>query len=489
MVRDMHMFFIVLLTYLTLYYCTVILTDHASDKASAAVRVGAVHAMTALLDTPESHAVLRGLLPQIGNLIHDQAESVRLATVQLLLRVKMIQGIKYFHVVPVDHLLARLAIDGGRNIKSNLCSSLTLLMLNSYVPQGPNVSSGMQIQRTITFIEKDPDAAIVFYSNLSSHLPFDAVVKLTIQLMTCFRTAVESYDIIFNDESDGHRKRGRKSRSSNATQSSENESSSLSPKDVVLLANLAEAVCVLWRSIDTEKQNPLNEDVNQSLLKSLDDMPFTKVLSLFESGMLKADTTESEMTMEQGHCWRGLKALLDLASLLPLEPIKDAEKHVSLSLASFQQSVGGVAVSHLVSAYLSLLCSWGKANDVAHIIVQSINLHVEEEHDLTFGSPESSLSRKRRCRQSKRLSKDQVAGTLSAEDALQSLSIIVAGYDPSSIRTRRLMLDDDEIYNTIVKCLARGMKYVERLLFSNLVSNGCHTTIIIINVPCAHAYV
>jgi hypothetical protein len=65
-----------------------IVAQHASDKSSSAVRAGAVHVISLLLEAEESHAVLRALLPSIGNLINDKVERLRLATVKLLLQVK-----------------------------------------------------------------------------------------------------------------------------------------------------------------------------------------------------------------------------------------------------------------------------------------------------------------------------------------------------------------------------------------------------------------
>lgn len=47
----------------------------------------------------------------MSNLIHDNNKKVRLAFVRLLGLVKGIRAIKYYQVVTVDHLLARLAED------------------------------------------------------------------------------------------------------------------------------------------------------------------------------------------------------------------------------------------------------------------------------------------------------------------------------------------------------------------------------------------
>jgi condensin-2 complex subunit G2 len=103
-----------------------VIAEHASDVSSSAVRVGAVHAVSTILDAEQSHAVLRALLPSLGNLIHDKVERVRLATVRLLAKIKGIPGIKYYHVVPVHHLLARLVKEGrpAENVCNPVASAL-----------------------------------------------------------------------------------------------------------------------------------------------------------------------------------------------------------------------------------------------------------------------------------------------------------------------------------------------------------------------------
>jgi condensin-2 complex subunit G2 len=85
-----------------------IVAKHASDKSSSAVRAGAIHAICLLLEAEESHAALRALLPSIGNLIHDKVERVRLATIKLLLQVKKIRGIQYYHVCEIVTILTLL---------------------------------------------------------------------------------------------------------------------------------------------------------------------------------------------------------------------------------------------------------------------------------------------------------------------------------------------------------------------------------------------
>ena len=43
--------------------------NHANDTSSAAVRAQAINGISLLLDAEQSHAVLRPLLPLLGNLI------------------------------------------------------------------------------------------------------------------------------------------------------------------------------------------------------------------------------------------------------------------------------------------------------------------------------------------------------------------------------------------------------------------------------------
>ena len=157
-----------------------IVSDHASDASSAAVRVGAVEAILRLLEEPQSHAVLRTLLPGIGNLIHDQSESVRLATIELLQEIKELQGFKYYEIVTVDQLTARLAVDGPK-VAYQLCA----LLFNSVVPEG---SEQKQRSRALKFIDRYPEAAIVFFGYMRKFVPDAQVVdRLALLLWEFFQ--------------------------------------------------------------------------------------------------------------------------------------------------------------------------------------------------------------------------------------------------------------------------------------------------------------
>lgn len=181
-----------------------------------------------LVQAEESHGVLRALLPSLGNLIHDRVERVRLAAVRLLLKVKSIKGIKYYHVVPVQHLLARLAEEGRapRNPTNPVASGLTALMMNSYFPQEANGVE--QVKRSLALMSSDPIAATVFYSNLASHLAVNSCAKLVAMMLKCLVAAVD------NDKDHS---------------SSDIEDDPLTPANTGLMATLAESICSLWESV------------------------------------------------------------------------------------------------------------------------------------------------------------------------------------------------------------------------------------------------
>ena len=230
------------------------MAEHASDASSAAVRAAAIHAVTLLLEAPQSHAVLRPLLPSLGNLIHDKVEKVRLAVARLLLRIKKIPGIKYYHIVPVEHLAARLADEGRRNPTSAVASALTLLMVNSYFPS--QATAEVQIQRTLAFLQTEPTAAAVFYANLATHVSVDAVTKLMVMLLKTLSAAVET-----EMTRDVGRKRRRFGRQQGDNDPQE-DPTVLSVSDTAVMARLIETICTLWQSIEGVLEQKGNEDLN-----------------------------------------------------------------------------------------------------------------------------------------------------------------------------------------------------------------------------------
>lgn len=58
-----------------------------------------------ILENRLSHPVLRELLPLLQNHLHDTSEKVRIAFLELLLLVKGMRMVKFWHIAPLEHLL------------------------------------------------------------------------------------------------------------------------------------------------------------------------------------------------------------------------------------------------------------------------------------------------------------------------------------------------------------------------------------------------
>lgn len=81
----------------------------------------------------------------------------------------------YYEIVPVDHLLERLAQD--RHCPT-VCRALTELLLNSFYPQGDGNMDMQQVDRCRQFLERHPAAAEAFYAHLHECLAIGHVARL-----------------------------------------------------------------------------------------------------------------------------------------------------------------------------------------------------------------------------------------------------------------------------------------------------------------------
>jgi condensin-2 complex subunit G2 len=108
-------------------------------------------------------------LPGLGPLLHDNAEKVRTTFVELLESVKAVKSIRFYDIVPIEHLLTRLAID------KMLGKRITSLLLNSYFPY--NKESSEQMKRCLVLLQANTAAAINFYSYVPALAPIGNVAK------------------------------------------------------------------------------------------------------------------------------------------------------------------------------------------------------------------------------------------------------------------------------------------------------------------------
>lgn len=167
------------------------LVDTLSVDASCAnVRHAVFVGLGELFQQPLTHSLLKQLLPLLRNSIHDKSEKVRVAFMKILCQVKGIRGMHFYDIVPVDHLLARMAVDRGC---PTVCLVMTELMLNSFYPQVESGNGGApeteQLNRCLQFLNKEPVAAEVFYSHLHKFISIGQAAKLITVMFTFLLTA------------------------------------------------------------------------------------------------------------------------------------------------------------------------------------------------------------------------------------------------------------------------------------------------------------
>lgn len=447
--------------------------------ASSGVRVAAVNAIALILQAPQSHAVLRPLLPFIGNLIHDKVEKVRLAVTNMLQRIKNLKGIKYHHVVPVDHLTSRMALEGQGSLNGQMASALTGLMANAYFPQGDSVSGVVQIQRTLTFLAKDPMAATVFYSNISKHISVNAVVKLIAMLLGCLNSAIRTDQKADSDETQGNKRRRQAGSDADSSDDEEEQADQtlLSASNTALMASIAETINVLWQSIDTELELKEHDQRQQILIEKFSGETIMTILTHFEGKAQHAVAQGNEKVTIQEDCHRVYSAILRCAGRLPLKAVEGLLPHVSAALAKFSDGTEGSNLStKQATAFIALLCLWGMTDEVGTSLAASIESTFERDHALNYEQPSSKQgSRKRRAGGRSSSNKDEtvVVPDLPPIVALQVLGDILSGADPSSLAARQSLINSDMASKAIEKALQRGTKYAERVLTGTTVSGLC----------------
>jgi condensin-2 complex subunit G2 len=458
-----------------------IVSEHASDVTSSVVRVGAVNAITHLLDAPQSHAVLREVLPSMGNLIHDKVEKVRLAVVRMLLRIKTVPNIKYYHIVPLEHLTARFAAEAKHHSPTNAVSvALTSLMVNSYFPEGSNTdveSSKEPIRRALQFCTDEPEAAIVFYTNVAKFRSFHSIAQLTIHLLRCLHTSVqEQMKQSSNKVSAAASKRRRRFGTVVEDRIDDGEGEMTPPLEV--MATIAEIICILWQSIESQLQD--YEDWNQFLLDEFSGPKLSTILTFYESKSRNISTLEGidddEMELMQDDCHRICSSMLQCAARLPSKSVDGLVTYMVSSLTNMAASQGqGGMDNNIVTSYIALFCMWGLTDAVVLSFMESIR-------DALGDSPEGSIigspvpvaldSKKRRSSgrnstmKTNQADEDKLATIpqLPVEIVLSVLDHILIGSDASSIAARKAILASKRSCENLIDALQNGMKCMERIL-------------------------
>jgi condensin-2 complex subunit G2 len=443
-----------------------IVLEHASDASSSAVRAAALDATTTLLEIPQSHAVLRALLPSLGNLIHDKVEKVRVSCVRMLQKIKAVPGIRFYHVVPVDHLTARLSeeVRIHSSPRNAVAKEISALMLNSYFPQGPNVSGADQLKRTLTFLMTEPAAAAVFYANLADFLEVDSVTKFITILLMCLRSAVQTDQAKqVRKSAPGKKRRRRGGAEEEEDQAPESQEQKMSAANTPLMASLVETISVLWESIESQLKNAENESSHDLLLESFMNADCVSILSHFEQKTADIEGNSDEEAIARDDCFRTCAAILRCASRLPRDTIDELVPHISSTLSSISNDDMDYSRQH-ISAHFALLCLWGMTDEVASSLSSSIEAAFGDDMDLASSMFDEDSAQKTRRRSS---IGQPLVPIMSSRLVWGVIENILQGSDPSSVTTRESILASPTACNAIETALEHGTSYAERILQSD----------------------
>uniref|UniRef100_A0A3P9KMK7 Non-SMC condensin II complex, subunit G2 n=1 Tax=Oryzias latipes TaxID=8090 RepID=A0A3P9KMK7_ORYLA len=306
--------------------------DLAADSSSPDVRCSVFKCLPLVLDNPLSHPLLEKLLPTSKYSIHDNSEKVRIAFLDMLIKVKAVRAAKFWDVCSMDHLMARLAIDS-----QSVSKRIVDLLFKSFFPV--NESEKEWCSRCITLIQMNPMAARKFYQFAHKHTAPTNIIKLMLvirrSLNSCVQVNCDMMDVTDN-----------------------NKENSIAPpvhlgQDMALVAGLLEVVVILWRSV--EKALKHNEEAYKYTSAKFGNV-MSKYFQAFEDE-------------------RATAPLIKLASFLPPAAVPTFSCGVLSRLRKMESGVAPEQYSQL----LDCICSWGQTADVLELITDWLSASLPKQ--------------------------------------------------------------------------------------------------------------
>ncbi|KAM9303054.1 condensin-2 complex subunit G2 [Morus bassanus] len=297
----------------------------ACDITSADVRCSVFKCLPILLDNKLSHPLLEQLLPAVKYSLHDNSEKVRVAFVDMLLKIKATKAAKFWKICPMEDLLTRLEVDSPP-----VSRRIVNLLFNSFFPI--NQPEDVWCERCVTLIQMNSAAARKFYQYAYECTAPTNIAKLMLTIRRCLNACIQkAMKESLHESDDDH-------------DESEKENTSvlnnvLSINDVASMASLLEMTVILWRSI--HKALDHNEGAKEYAVRK-----FASVLPEY----FKVFKDERCMT-----------PLIILASFMPPAAIPT----FSCSVISRLRNMDNGADQSKYSTLIDCMCSWGQ---VGHIM-------------------------------------------------------------------------------------------------------------------------
>ncbi|KAK7801104.1 hypothetical protein U0070_022767 [Myodes glareolus] len=302
----------------------------AFDTSSADVRCSVFKCLPILLDNKLSHPLLEQLLPPLRYSLHDNSEKVRVAFVDLLLKIKAVRAAKFWKICPMEDILVRLEMD-SRPVSRRLVS----LIFNSFLPV--NQPEEVWCERCVTLIQMNRAAARKFYQYAHEHTACTNIAKLIHVIRHCLNACIQR---TLQECPEAHKE-------------CEKENASvldktLSVSDTASMAGLLEVIVILWKSIHRSLENNKEAKV-YTINKFASVLP--EYLKVFKDERCKIP-------------------LFMLMSFLPASAVPVFSCGVISVLRNQEESVTGRSYCTL----LDCLCSWGQVGHVLELIVDWLTI-------------------------------------------------------------------------------------------------------------------
>ncbi|XP_068208708.1 condensin-2 complex subunit G2-like isoform X2 [Palaemon carinicauda] len=368
-----------------------LISELLCDSSSAEVRTQVIKGMALILDSNDAIPFMREVLPRISDSFDDISVNVRIAFVHLLLKVKSLKIIKYWKIVPINHLLHGLEDD-----VPSVCKLLTQLLLNSFHPtQKPDHEL---LQRCLVLLKENRTAARRFYQYASRTLDIRSTVEFILLICLCIRNYIhsqESQDASRDEDHEncgnsnidqpassrqtapkgsssdgGHKGRrgpkvcnnNKENKNSGAKEGNADDDDS-SPLDCpMVVGGLFDTIVILWSTNAHRLAQPQNSKYLEILrLKVSKNMPL-----FFKFFKENKDVSQT---------------LLYLASFLPKTLVPTLVGHCLSRLRSLQQDQDH---EDFYVTYINALCNWNRVDDVLELATDWL---VEGFHSATVTSP------------------------------------------------------------------------------------------------------
>ncbi|XP_024900637.1 condensin-2 complex subunit G2 isoform X2 [Pteropus alecto] len=296
----------------------------AFDTSSADVRCSVFKCLPILLDNKLSHPLLEQLLPAVKYSLHDNSEKVRVAFVDMLLKVKAVRAAKFWKICPMEHILARLASD-SRPVSRRLVS----LIFNSFLPV--NQPEEVWCERCVTLLQMNRAAARKFYQYAHEHTACTNIAKLIHVIRHCLNACI--------------RKAIRESQEDGEEREKEDVSvldKTLSVHDAASMAGLLEVVVILWKSIHR-------------------NMESNKEARGYTVGKFASVLPEYLKVFQDDHCKTPLFMLM---SFMPASSVPAFSCGVISTLRNQEEG----AADRSYCTLLDCLCSWGHVGHILELV-------------------------------------------------------------------------------------------------------------------------